>query len=137
MSISLEKVQMQNLYYTERADSAISNDPFFRFGKVVWGADFVTLNGDDVVFADIPKNVSEIKGEFFRRDRILNRVGNRILLSATMPEGEVDKGETKRFTALYLLDGKGQIITVFATAPVWATHTRSLDVNATFDIGDL
>lgn len=136
MTSTAQKARIQNVYYTERAKSSIQDEPFFKFGEVVWGTGFVKVDSNgEVVFEDIPKNVSAVQGEVFRNEPIKNVANNKILLSATLPRSAVPDSN-KMVTTLYQLDSKGNVIIVFLFAPVWTSADRDINLFGEIEIGD-
>lgn len=134
----VEKSQLQTRYYVRRAESSVSDTPFFKIKSVAWGTGFVErdINNKPVVL-DIPKNVSVIKGEFARNVPIKSVINGKILLRAILERGVVEVGEISEFTTAYILDDEDCVVCVLVCAPVYVTSDRSLSLEASIDIGDI
>ena len=131
MTAILEKAQLMTRYFDLRALSSISATPDFKFGKVVWGNGYVNSDGAEPVLLPIPDDVSVIQGEFHRSDPILTYANNIITLRAVIGKGALAGDVNAEFNTLYLLDGEGNIIAVFAVQPIYMNKTRGLVVEGT------
>lgn len=131
MSNPISLCVLQDRYYVKRSQSAISAVPTFRIATVVWGNGFTAYDAESVpYFLDVPTDVTQIQGEFYREVPQLSvdaATGN-ITITSQILKGGIPEGETHEFSALYVLDAEGDILAIFNVLPSWMNSERGLEV---------
>lgn len=138
MAQTFEVGKALNRFFERRAISAISAVPFFKFGRVAWGAGHVNrINDVLVIDSPLPEIVTDtgIIGEFARTEAVYTYDPEKKLIKgqATIAKGSLPAGVNAEFTTLYILDGEGGVIALAVGMPVIMNRTRGITVEFTLD----
>lgn len=137
MSQPISLCVIQDRYYVKRAQSIIKANPNFRIAKAVWGNGYTSYDNNNVpYFLDVPTNVTQIKGEFWRDNSPSLSVDpstGDITISSQLLKGAIPEGETHEFSALYVLDQDNAIIAIFNVLPTWMSSERGLEVSGVLE----
>lgn len=130
MAIVLENSTLLNAYYDQRALSSLPNgyEPYFQFGQVEWGYDFIETVDDSPSVTEIDLDTASIDNVFATTAAAYSYVNGNIVISASLPSGTIADGDSVQFSCIGVKDTNGNLIAVAATQPVWLYSERSLAV---------